>query len=69
MTLTTERQIRHKTRKSLQGALARARAVWRQRRRLEKLDDAALKDIGVSRSEAMREARRPFWDAPETWRW
>jgi uncharacterized protein DUF1127 len=42
--------------------------VWRQRRQLSQLDDAALNDIGLTRTEANAEARRPFWDAPETWR-
>ena len=37
-------------------------AVYRQRRHLARLDDAALNDIGVSRDEAEREASRPFWD-------
>ena len=68
MTLTTESHIRHSTRKSFRSALNRVWAVWRQRRHLQQLDDAALKDIGITRSDAMAEARRPFWDAPETWR-
>lgn len=33
----------------------------RQRRTLQGLSDYALKDIGLSRSEAEREARKPFW--------
>lgn len=36
----------------------------RQRRRigeLAELNDYLLKDIGVSREEAMREAKKPFW--------
>jgi len=31
------------------------------RRRLGAFDDRMLKDIGVSRIEAMNEARKPFW--------
>ncbi len=50
------------------GRIARLFSVWRQRRALERLDDAALEDIGVSREAARAEAARPFWDAPETWR-
>lgn len=42
--------------------------LWRSRRALAALDDAALNDIGLTRREAQTEARRPFWDAPETWR-
>ena len=35
-----------------------------QRRRLGMLDDAALKDIGLSRADALQESERPFWDDP-----
>lgn len=33
----------------------------RQRRVLMQLDDRLLSDIGISRSEAETEARKPFW--------
>jgi len=33
----------------------------RQRRTLAQLDSRLLDDIGVSREEAVREARKPFW--------
>jgi uncharacterized protein YjiS (DUF1127 family) len=38
-------------------------AVARRRSRLAlmELSDAQLKDIGISRCEAFREANRPFW--------
>jgi uncharacterized protein YjiS (DUF1127 family) len=42
-------------------------AVRRQRRDLARLDDNALKDIGISRYEADIEARRPAWDVPQHW--
>ena len=42
--------------------------VWRSRRALAALDDAALQDVGLSRVEAQSEANRPFWDVPATWR-
>ncbi len=42
-------------------------ALMRQRRKLARLDDRALDDIGVSRSEADAEARRFVWDAPQFW--
>ena len=41
----------------LRAAVAR----WRERRILETLDDRTLRDIGVSRSEALAEARKPCW--------
>jgi uncharacterized protein YjiS (DUF1127 family) len=33
----------------------------RQRRALLQLSDALLKDIGLARSQAEREANKPFW--------
>ena len=36
--------------------------IHRQRKQLSKMDDYLLKDIGVSRVEAAREAERKFWD-------
>ncbi|WGW02202.1 DUF1127 domain-containing protein [Tropicibacter oceani] len=50
------------------AAILRWQAVARQRRALARLDDAALRDVGLSREEARQEAARPFWDAPENWR-
>jgi len=35
----------------------------RQRYQLAELDDAALKDLGLSRVDAAREYRKPFWQA------
>lgn len=47
------------------GALARRLREWleraAQRRRLLALDERALKDIGVSRAEALTEGGKPFW--------
>ena len=39
--------------------------VARQRRQLLELDDRALKDIGISRTDVLREAHGFFWDIPE----
>jgi uncharacterized protein YjiS (DUF1127 family) len=53
-----------------QSALGRLR-LWnrlhRQRRSLAELDDAMLRDIGVTRAEALAEARRSPWDVPPSW--
>lgn len=42
--------------------------LFRQRRALAQLDDARLADLGLTRSEAETEARRPVWDVPVHWR-
>ena len=34
---------------------------YRSRRQLLALDSRALKDIGISRADALAEARKPFW--------
>jgi len=39
----------------------------RQRQHLSQLDDTILRDIGVTRAEADREAGRPIWDVPQHW--
>jgi uncharacterized protein YjiS (DUF1127 family) len=41
--------------------LLRWHELARQRRTLRTLDDRMLKDIGVTRADAEREASRPFW--------
>ena len=43
-------------------------ALRRQRAQLSRLDASALEDLGLCRSAAETEARRPFWDVPDTWR-
>ena len=41
--------------------------VWEQRLKdrdtLEGMPESRLRDIGLSRGQAMREARKPFWQA------
>ncbi len=65
-------------RRSGPGIFARLRAAFvlaGQRHQLAQLDDVLLADIGLTRDEALREARRsPFddgarapWDAPYHW--
>jgi uncharacterized protein YjiS (DUF1127 family) len=36
---------------------------WEQRRRLLRLDDRMLRDIGMTRDQARALSRRPFWRA------
>lgn len=55
-------------RHSPQSPLAQATGLLRfwyaragQRRQLAELTDAQLRDIGVSRAQALREAGKPFW--------
>jgi len=42
-------------------------AEWReraeQRRHLSGMNDRMLKDVGISRADAVREASKPFWQA------
>jgi uncharacterized protein YjiS (DUF1127 family) len=48
------------------GVAAQLQEAWRRhrtRRLLAELDSASLRDIGVSRAQAEREANKPFWRA------
>jgi len=47
--------------------LERVISVARQRRDLGRLDDRALRDIGITRAQATAEAARPIWDVPNHW--
>ena len=52
----------------LRAFLARLDMAWRvrgERRELVGLDDALLKDIGVTPGEVAEEVRRSFWDIDE----
>jgi uncharacterized protein YjiS (DUF1127 family) len=65
-TLCLEAPANHRSgiRPRLVAALARLRewhAVYRQRRALLGLDAAMLKDIGISRADAVQEGNKPFW--------
>lgn len=54
------------------GLLARfvaAMALRQSRRCLASLDDHLLRDVGVSREAARREAARPAWDALDEAPW
>ncbi len=59
------RRLRRGVRRALRAAvavLAEHERLARERRRLAELDDRQLRDIGLTRHEAAREARRHFWD-------
>lgn len=47
--------------------LKAAVAAWRQRRALERLDDNARRDLGLSFADVARESSRPVWDVPQSW--
>ncbi len=57
-----------KQRPSVFALIAKIFATQDQRRTLRHLDSAVLNDIGLSYTDAKREADRPFWDVPATWR-
>jgi uncharacterized protein YjiS (DUF1127 family) len=60
----------HRLGRSLAGFPARiltASALARSRRRLHLLDDHLLRDVGLTRAEALSEAGRSAWDAPSHW--
>ena len=42
-------------------------SLARQRRALASLDTRALKDLGITREEALKEANRSVWDVPNYW--
>jgi uncharacterized protein YjiS (DUF1127 family) len=46
---------------SVSGLLARWLDASRSRRTLDDLDEHMLRDIGITRDEALREARKFFW--------
>ncbi|WP_425043599.1 DUF1127 domain-containing protein [Primorskyibacter sp. S87] len=67
MTYTCANHTTAPRRRPALTAATRLVSVWRQRQALRRLDDARLADLGLTRSQAAVEAKRPIWDAPETW--
>ena len=45
-----------------------AMALFSERRKLAEMPDHMLRDLGITRSEALTEARRPVWDTPSHWK-
>lgn len=56
-----------KPRISLWTRMANMLNVRHQRKTLKDLDDHMLRDIGLTREEAMIEAEKPVWDVPRHW--
>jgi uncharacterized protein YjiS (DUF1127 family) len=48
-------------RRPFAGLIARWIERTRQRQALATLDDGMLRDIGITRAEAVREWKKPFW--------
>ena len=59
------RRIAYRRWLSVSRYLRNCREVARQRRQLLALDVRTLKDFGINRTDALREAKRHFWDLPE----
>jgi uncharacterized protein YjiS (DUF1127 family) len=55
--------------KSRFPSLHRMFGAWRQRRQLGRLPDHLRRDIGLTDHDVAREATRPVWDVPATWRY
>lgn len=61
------RGLWRRLRRGVSGAASvvlRWQELARDRRRLQEMDERMLKDIGISRADALHEASRPFWDGP-----
>ena len=53
---------------SVLAFIAMAIAARKQRTALKNLDEAKLRDLGLTAAEAEAEASRPIWDVPASWR-
>jgi len=63
-----DRTYARPARTSVLKTLKTVYVTWQQRQVLKSLDDAALADIGISARDAQKEAAKPIWDVPQTWR-
>jgi len=52
---------------TLMGRVLTFLSIARERQTLASLDDHILRDIGKTRDDVHREAKRPAWDAPDRW--
>ncbi len=55
------------TRPAALRVVLKAFSIWRERQHLGNLDAHLLRDIGVTRSDAVTETKRALWDAPNRW--
>lgn len=55
-------------RRTLLAFLRDMLAFRRQQRDLRALPPHLLNDVGITREEALHEAKKPVWNAPEYWR-
>ncbi|MFK7754965.1 MAG: DUF1127 domain-containing protein [Sedimentitalea sp.] len=69
MTMISTNRATFKNRRSVLARLGHVYDVWLQRRALNRLDAAALRDVGLTQADVVRELRRPLWDAPQNWRY
>ena len=66
MTYFSDTRTAHPIRR-IRPSLTQMLSVRKQRRQLRKMDARALSDIGLTRTEALEESRRPMWDVPAHW--
>ncbi len=70
-TCTTDTRFAHSatpSRFSILAFLGMAIAARKQRAALKNLDEAKLRDLGLTAAQAEAEANRPIWDVPASWR-
>ena len=68
MLTASETARRHKSSRGCLPGVSALLGLYRQRRALAEMDPKKLSDIGVTRSEAETEEKRPVWDVPAHWR-
>lgn len=64
-TVTSAYLAAHQKPASILSILLKGFEVSRQRRALAAMDTVALSDLGLTREQAQREAKRSFWDIPQ----
>lgn len=62
--LSVERLSRGRTIPAVRDWIMRTLDVYRERLELRDMDERLLRDMGLTREQADREASRPFWDHP-----